>query len=133
MKNLSILLLFFTHFLQASPYAKPSEAHGILKFNQPHPSKNVFPVEIYQLNEKQITARKTPLWLKPGIHRIKVSAQINSQQLSHFISRRIQSGTTLKNEITIKVEEGNIYYVGYDADSHNPSDWKPIVWKTKKL
>lgn len=135
MKAIFLFALLLTTFIsQASPFAKPNEDHGILKFHQSHPSKDIFPVEIYELDGQQITTRKNGLWLKPGTHTIKVSSVINRDQLNHSVSTRlIKNNSFVDKSLTISVEEGSVYYVGYDASDRNPNQWKPVVWKVKEL
>ncbi len=133
MKKIIALLIFATTLSFANPFAKPSEAHGILRLNQPHPSEDVFPVKIYEIDGKQITSRDNGVWLKPGKHNIRVSAMVNTSQLNKFTTRVQKSYNKDKKILDINVEEGKIYYVGYDASDRNPNNWKPVVWKVKSL
>jgi nicotinic acid phosphoribosyltransferase len=133
MKKIIILLLLTTTISLANPFAKPSEAHGILKLNQSHPSNDIFPVKLYEINGEQVLKRENGVWLKPGKHSIKVSAVINKNQLTKSITKFQKGYNRDKNILDITVEEGNIYYVGYDASDRNPNNWKPVVWKTKSL
>jgi hypothetical protein len=131
MKKTIALLLLVSSISFANPFAKPSEAHGILKLNQAHPAADIFPVTLYEIDGKQVLKRDHGVWLKPGKHTIKVSAVVNKNHLNKSITKLQKSQNLNKNSLDITVEKGNIYYVGYDASDSNPNNWQPVVWKVK--
>ncbi len=129
---LTLLLLFSTFMIVASPFARPSEPNGILRLNQDHPSENIFPVTVYQINGKQILKRNNAVWLKPGTHTIRVTSAIALNQRSKYASKRQKFNNPVEyNTLEIKVEEGKTYYVGYDTNDRDPNKWRPVVWKVK--
>lgn len=131
MKKLSILLLLSTIAL-ANPFAKPSEASGILKMNTPHTSKDIFPVTLFAIDGKQIIRRSNAVWLKPGKHSIRVSASIPLDSRSKTVTTRQKfNNPTSNNTLELTIEEGKTYYVGYDTSERNPNNWRPVVWKVK--
>ena len=131
--NKIIILLLISTISFANPFAKPSEAHGILRLNQPNLSADIFPVKLFEIDGKQVLNRESGVWLKPGTHSIRVSAVINASSRSTTITRLQKSYNKDKKTLEINVEEGNVYYVGYDASDKNPNNWKPVVWKVKSL
>lgn len=127
-----IILLTFSSVLLANPFAKPSQPSGILKMNQPHPSANIFPVSLFEVDGKQIIVRDNSAWLKPGKHTIKVKSKINLDSRSKKLVKR-QKVNNLKqdNTLEINIEDGKTYYVGFDTNDQDPNKWHPVVWKVK--
>lgn len=131
MKKIMILLLFSTQ-LFASPFVKPSEPSGILKLSQSHPSADIFPVSIFSVDGKQIINRKNAVWLSPGNHTIRVKSEIGLDSRStKLITRQKNNNPKGNNTLELSVEDGKIYYIGYDASDRNPNKWRPVVWKIK--
>ena len=134
MKKIITMILMMSSFnLFAGPFAKPSEPHGILKLQQSKPSKDIFAVNVYEINGENIVSRDTGMWLKPGKHVIKMSAVVPLDQLSHSVSRAVKSNSVRNNSLEVNVEEGKVYYIGYDASERDPKQWKPVIWKIKDL
>jgi hypothetical protein len=132
MKALTLLSIIFSTVVLSNPFAKPSEASGILKMNVPHTSKDIFPVTLFEVDGKQVIRRNNAAWLKPGKHTIRVSASIPLDSRSKAVTTR-QKVNNSKNNNTLEliVEDGKIYYIGYDTSERNPNKWRPVVWKIK--
>ena len=130
-KILFITALIFTTIINANPFAKPSEPSGVLNLGTLHTTKDIFPVVINQIDGQNVVNRNNAVWLKPGKHSIKVSAIVDLSHRSHGITHK-QKGFNQKNrDLEINVENGKMYYIGYDTSDSNPNNWKPIVWKVK--
>lgn len=126
------LLLALATASFASPFAKPKEAHGIINMHNTKVTQSIFPVSINAINGKNIVSRDSAVWLKPGEYTLSVSSTIRQDLLAHTTSRNIGNSNG-KNKINLTVEEGKMYYLGYDASSRDKKEWKPIVWKVKNL
>lgn len=133
MKQITLILFIFTaNTLIASPFAKPSEASGILNMSISRPAANIFPVSIYAIDGKQIVNRNSAVWLKPGEHTISVNAIIDISNRRTSLLRRYKTNKQVENNnIKITVEDGKTYYVGFDANDSDPNKWRPVVWKVK--
>ena len=123
--------LFLSTLLAANPFVKPSEPNGTLVLSVNHQSKDIFPVVLYEIDGKQINVRENKVWLKPGIHKIRVRSTIDYNLLNKSLVKRQKFNSKLKSALEVNVEEGKDYYVGYDASSRDPNLWKPVVWKVK--
>ena len=127
-----ILLIFISDSLYASPFAKPSEASGILNMSIARPAANIFPVTLYAIDGKQIVNRNSAVWLTPGEHTISVNAIIDISNRRSSLLRRYKTNKQVENnQIKITVEDGKIYYVGFDANDSDPNKWRPVIWKVK--
>ncbi len=128
-----VLLLLTSLIVSANPFAKPSEPSGILRFNQTHPSANIFPVTLFEIDGKQIVNRNPAVWLKPGKHTIKVNSKIDLNSRSKPVISLQKVNTRKQDNFTldIVVEDGKTYYVGYDTNDRDPNKWRPVLWKVK--
>jgi hypothetical protein len=132
MKHIFLFIsLFSSYTLFASPFAKPSEASGILNLSIARPSANIFPVTIYAIDGDQTINRNKAIWLKPGVHTISVNSVIDLSNRSKSLLRKHRIKKEDKNELKITIEEGKTYYIGYDANANDPNEWRPVVWKVK--
>jgi len=130
-KSILLLTLSLSTVLCANPFAKPSEPNGVLNLSSPQITKDIFPVSIYEIDGKNIISRNTAIWLKPGKHSIKVSSNIDLSYRSHSLTKRQKNLNKNNKTLEINVEDGKMYYVGYDASDRDPNLWKPVVWKVK--
>lgn len=128
---LTLSLIIFSSLGITSPFAKPSEASGILKLNQDHPKNNIFAVSLFAIDGKQIIKRDNAVWLKPGAHTIRVSATVNLNSRSKLSIKRQKVNNKQDNTLDIFIEDGKTYYVGYDTNDTDPNKWHPVVWKVK--
>lgn len=132
MKTLTLILLLLSTAVLSNPFAKPSEPSGMLKMNIPHTSKDIFPVTLFAVDGKQVIRRNNAVWLKPGKHSIRVNASIPLDSRSTTAtSRQKFNNRKSNNTLELTIEDGKIYYVGYDTSERNPNKWHPVVWKVK--
>ena len=130
--KITLVLVLFSSIIFANPFVKPSEPNGMLNFSQQHPSKDIFPVSLFAIDGKQIIERKNAVWLKPGTHTLRFRAAINLDQRSKTqIKRQKQVSPRKNNSLEIDVQEGKMYFVGYDTSERDPNLWRPVVWKVE--
>lgn len=133
MKHLNLItLLLLSSLAMASPFVSPSKPHGKLNLGLSHPSQDIFPVSIIEIDGQQVIKRDNAVWLKPGTYTIRVSAIVSKKNRSTAIAKKQNyNGSKTKNSLEVTVEEGKTYFVGYDASNRDSNMWGPVVWKVK--
>jgi len=127
-------LLVFSGSALASPFAKPSQPSGVIIMDTPRPAQQIFPVQLVKIDGVEIPPRKQGVWLRPGTHRLRLVAQRIDTDLTGGLTarqRQIASQGQKNRELTIEVQAGKKYYVGYDSSDANPKNWGPVVWQVK--
>ncbi len=126
------LLLILAPALQANPFAKASEEHGVLILTPNKPLSKLFPVKLKAIDGEQVIQRKDAIWLKPGNHRLSLSPQIDYQVFGNgaLLSSKLRN-RNLPGDIEIEVQADTVYYLAFDASDADLDNWKTIVWKTE--
>ncbi|MCF6299690.1 MAG: hypothetical protein L3J52_00990 [Proteobacteria bacterium] len=136
MKKLIILFLFvsltFTALAGKNYFAKPSEASGKLILNFNKTASALFAVTLVKINDNEVSPRANAVWLSPGSYQLRFRTTINQAYAGgsgfNMLKNRRKN---LNMELSVTIEDGKTYYVGYDAKDANSDNWKPVVWKTK--
>lgn len=132
--SLIILAVLAAGLASASPFAKPSEASGIVIMNTPRPAHLIFPVRLVQLDGQEIPVRDNGVWLKPGPHQLRlVAGAIDADMTGGVKARQRQLAAVPQpgKTLAITIEAGKKYYVGYDVSDTDPKNWGPVLWQVK--
>ena len=88
----------------------------------------IFPVEIYQIDGRSVSAAGNSLDVPAGKHTLRAHAILELSQCGNSGAVGGNAGSPV---FEIEVEAGMTYYVGFDAGSRNRKDWGLVVWKVK--
>ncbi|HSN17490.1 MAG TPA: hypothetical protein VLV87_04710 [Gammaproteobacteria bacterium] len=114
-----------------SPFLSSKTApHGTLYLNVDQTAKQIYPVQIWQVNGK-LTNRNDQgvLWVKPGDYTftVKVARNVN---LANVPGLQIRAGNgPQQHDLKMTVEPGKAYYIGAKFDA--AGKWTPVIWKTE--
>lgn len=113
----------------ANPFVSPSEPHGKLILSIKKIPDNIYPVQIVAVNGNEIPVRGQAVWMAPGEYelKIKMDGAVNLRDLPGPTNLRMTEPGD--NTLKITVEEGMVYYVGYE---YVDGKWKAVVWKQEK-
>ncbi len=132
---LAVLALVMTSpQAMASPFAKPDEPSGVVILNTPRQAQQIYPAQLVRIDGQEVPTRDGGLWLKPGTHQLRlVAGEVDASMAGGLKARqRLLSAAPAKGkELTLHVEAGKKYYVGYDVSDRDPKNWKPVVWQVK--
>lgn len=114
------------------------ERYATLDTSKGRPSQYIFPVVITEVDGKRVdslrpmdnslaalraeVARGHSHRLTPGEHTIKAIAVVE-RPASHFLRGR----PPIVPPLTHNFEAGMVYYLGLDARSHDPDDWRLVI------
>jgi hypothetical protein len=107
-----------------------SDPHGTLYLNVDQTAKQIYPVQIWQVDGK-LTNRSDQgmLWVKPGDYTftVKLGRSVNLADVPGM--QRGASYGQQEHQFKVSVEQGKAYYVG--AKFTASGKWEPVVWKTE--
>lgn len=130
-------------------FVSPSEPHGVVTGIIDQPAKELWAVNITDVNGVR-TTREEGVWLKPGTYTISAKASGKSTTFARSVGRDLDgrvggvdrrrttavgrdTRTRDRDDLSIEleVEEGKTYYIALDTTSHNRRDWKLVNWRVK--
>ncbi|MEM9532491.1 MAG: hypothetical protein AAGA23_16355 [Pseudomonadota bacterium] len=105
------------------------DRYGLIQTQVGRRAERIFPVQVYQIDGKEVRDDRTLHRLPPGEHTLKARGLVN-RDLVPGVSRDASRGGP--QEITIQVQSGYRYFLGLKADGPRRADWELIVWKIEE-
>ncbi len=93
-------------------------------------AEQIFPVQIYRIDDKEIRDDRAQHKLEPGVHTLRARAVIE-RDLVPGLSRDLSRGGA--QEITHNFQSGYRYFIGLKADGPRRQDWHLVIWKTEEV
>ena len=133
-KLIFITLITLSVTAISSPYVKPSEPNGVVRFNYSaignYFGERISPVSLTEVDGERVLRRRGAVWLSPGKHTLRVEVNGANQVLgsNRFVRSQRNKNSIEQKTVDVFIEEGKIYFVGFDTRSKNPNDWQTVVW-----
>lgn len=134
-RPLRVLLLLNLALLTAcatGPDTSPmaGERYALVQTQASRRAHQIFPVQIYRIDDKEIRDDRAQHKLSPGVHTLRASA-VMDRGLVPGLKRDLSRGGP--QEITFHFQSGYRYFIGLKADSPRRADWELVIWKTEEV
>ena len=128
MVSLLTALLFACASHERGPQA--DDRYVIVYTGGSRKAEGIFPVQIYNIDGREITAERNAHRLTPGIHAIKARALVD-RSLVPGVSRDLSRGSN--EPLVVNLQSGYRYFIGVKAESSRRSEWQLVVWKKEPV
>ncbi len=110
----------------STPTVGPSEPHGIVSTELPSGGNAMRITRITEIDGVNYSGPNgRPVWLAPGRHTLRVTAQVRTQRVVPKPSKG--AGTDPERVLELVVEEGKRYLIGAMIVGDSNDDWVPVV------
>lgn len=110
-------------------FVNPAEPHGVVTGIINLPAKELFAVEITDVNGRR-TSRREGVWLKPGTYTINAKNARVDRRRTTAIGRLIRTEPR-DTSIELEVEAGKTYYIALDTSSPHRQNWRLVNWRVE--
>lgn len=115
-----------------SPYARPSEPHGVVSGSIDRTGQQLFAVNITEVDGKR-TTRERGVWLKPGTHTINAKGAVVELGYAGGLTRSVGKNSRREGlEIELEIEAGKTYWIALDASADDRDEWKLVNWRVEE-
>lgn len=110
----------------STPTVDPSQPHGIVSTELPSDGTAMRITRIIEIDGVNHSgSHGRPVWLAPGRHTLRVTAQVRTQRAVPAPSKG--AGPDPERVLELVVEEGKRYLIGAMIVGDSNDDWVPVV------
>ena len=127
-----LLMTLLVTACASSPRQHPqaSERYALVQTGTTRLAHGIFPVQIYNIDGKEIHTDRQLHQIAPGVHTIAARAQVN-RNLIRGVSR--DPAGRGSEPLTFNFQSGRRYFLGLKATSPRSADWRLVVWKVEDV
>lgn len=113
-----------------SPIAKADEPHGMLIEAVGQPARDLYPVQITEIDEQAFSTDQNAYYVKPGRHTVAAFGQITRE---NTLASPIERFNNRHRTLTLDVQAGKRYFLSAHVDRHDRIKWELVVSKVEEL
>jgi len=107
------------------------QRYAIIQTSPGRATEGIFPVEIYNIDGKEINSRRTFHRIEPGKHSLNARAFVDQRAL-RGLSKDLTRGRS-HPPLVYNFQSGVRYFIGLKADDTRSKNWQLVVWDQEEL